>query len=101
MVTASHRAEDTIELIFISWSKSRSHRVASALKVLICDLFGKYLEIFMSDDVGAGKPVVETINNMLRKADLVVPCMTSQNWDEPSIFYEAGVVFGKEDRAIK
>lgn len=101
MVTASHHAGDTIKSIFISWSKSRSSRVALALQKFLRDLFVQFVDVVMSEDVEIGQSVLETLNKMLREADLVVLCMTSENWNEPWIFYEAGVVFGKADRAIK
>jgi hypothetical protein len=100
MVNASHHADYTIKVIFISWSKSRSLRAALALQVLIRHLFGQYLRVFMSTDVAIGKEFLVSLNEMLREADLVVPCMTSENWREPWIFYEAGVVFGKTNRAV-
>ncbi len=101
MESASHHAPEAIKSIFISWSKSRSFRVSLALQVLLRDLFVQSVRVQMSEDVGIGQPVLETLNKMLRDADLVVLCMTSENWLEPWIFYEAGVVFGKADRAIK
>src|SRR2546423_902775 len=86
--------------VFISWSKFRSFAVAAALKVLIADSFDS-AEPLMSEDVEIGGPVLPNLNAMLREADVVVLCLTAENWEEPWIFYEAGVVFGKSDRTVQ
>jgi hypothetical protein len=83
--------------VFLSWSKYRSFVIANALKALLADLFDS-AEPLMSEDVEIGGPVLPNLNSMLREADFVVLCLTAENWQEPWLFYEAGVVFGKTDR---
>lgn len=84
--------------IFISWSRERSYRVALAWK----DLLGMFqsVELMMSEDVECGGPVLPSLNVMLKKADFAVMCMTEENWEEPWIFYETGVVFGKSEAHV-
>lgn len=84
--------------IFISWSKSRSYKVAKALHRWLRALFQE-VRPQMSDDVEGG-PMLPKLNDMLRRADILVLCITSDNWKEPWIFYEVGMAFGKsEDKA--
>jgi hypothetical protein len=86
--------------VFLSWSRSRSYAVATALKQFLKEIF-QGVAPQMSDDIESGGMILPQLNDLLRKADFVVLCITSDNWKEPWIYYEVGMVFGKSEEKAK
>ena len=80
--------------IFISWSKNKSKLLALETKKLIQNVLGKKVEVFFSPDMYKGTSVDNEIHNNLLKSDKCIVCITSDNFKNPWLMYEAGVVYG-------
>ena len=80
--------------IFISWSKQKSRRLAEATKKFIISVLGDSVQIFFSPDMYRGSCVDNEIHNNLLCSDKCIVCITSENYKNPWLMYEAGVVYG-------
>lgn len=80
--------------VFISWSKDKSRRLAIATKKFIQNTLGNSIEIFFSPDMYKGTCVDHEIHDNLLKSDKCIVCITSENFKNPWLMYEAGVVYG-------
>ena len=80
--------------IFISWSKDKSKELALETKKLLQNVFGNALEIFFSPDMYKGTCVDHEIHTNLLESDKCIICITSDNYKNPWLMYEAGVVYG-------
>lgn len=80
--------------IFISWSKSKSKDLAMETKRFLQNTFGKSLEIFFSPDLYKGTCVDREIHKNLLKCDKCIVCITAENYKNPWLMYEAGVIYG-------
>ena len=80
--------------IFISWSKNKSKLLALETKKLIQNVLGKKVEVFFSPDMYKGTSVDNEIHNNLLQSDKCIVCITSDNFKNPWLMYEAGVVYG-------
>ena len=80
--------------IFISWSKDKSRLLAVETKKFILNALGNKLEVFFSPDMYKGTSVDNEIHNNLLKSDKCIVCITSDNFKNPWLMYEAGVVYG-------
>ena len=80
--------------IFVSWSKQKSRRLAEATKKLILNVLGNSVQIFFSPDMYRGTCVDNEIHNNLLGSDKCIVCITSENYKNPWLMYEAGVVYG-------
>lgn len=81
--------------IFISWSKPKSKYLAEATKKLIYSVIGNCVEVFFSPDMYRGSCVDNEIHNNLLCSDKCIVCITSENYKNPWLMYEAGVVYGR------
>ena len=80
--------------IFISWSKNKSKLLALETKIRIQNVWGKKVEVFFSPDMYKGTSVDNEIHNNLLQSDKCIVCITSDNFKNPWLMYEAGVVYG-------
>ena len=80
--------------VFISWSKNKSRLLALATKGFIQNVFGKKIEVFFSPDMYKGTSVDNEIHSNLLKSNKCIVCITSDNFKNPWLMYEAGVVYG-------
>ena len=80
--------------IFISWSKDKSRLLALETKKFILNTLGNKIEVFFSPDMYKGTSVDNEIHTNLLKSDKCIVCITSDNFKNPWLMYEAGVVYG-------
>lgn len=80
--------------IFISWSKNKSKLLAIETKKFILNTLKKNVEIFLSPDMYKGTTADNEIHNNLLKSDKCIVCITSDNFKNPWLMYETGVVYG-------
>lgn len=80
--------------IFISWSKSKSRRLADATKLFLQKILNNNVEIFFSPDMYKGTCVDHVIHDNLLNCDKCIVCITLENYKNPWLMYEAGVVYG-------
>lgn len=80
--------------IFISWSKDKSRLLAFETKKLILNTLGNDIELFFSPDMYKGTYVDHEIHANLLKSDKCIVCITADNFKNPWLMYEAGVVYG-------
>ena len=78
--------------IFLSWSKARSRQIASALQVLLKDVFQDDVEGWMSVDIDKGIRWPDAIVSQLGTLNLGLTCLTPENLEEPWLLYEAGAL---------
>ena len=90
--------------IFISWSKNKSKLLAQQTKKLIQNTIGNAVEFFFSPEMYKGTRVDHEIHENLLESDKCIVCITSENFKNPWLLYEAGVIFGanhsKTNRSI-
>lgn len=80
--------------IFISWSKDKSRQLAMETKKLITNTLGNSVKLFFSPDMYKGTCVDNEINENLLASDKCIVCITADNFKNPWLMYEAGVVYG-------
>ena len=80
--------------IFISWSKNKSRLLAVETKNFILKVLENKIDIFFSPDMYKGTAVDNEIHNNLLESDRCIVCITSDNFKNPWLMYEAGVVYG-------
>lgn len=80
--------------IFISWSKDKSRQLAEETKKFISNLLGNSVEFFFSPEMYKGTRVDNQIHEELLSSDKCLVCITSENFKNPWLLYEAGVIFG-------
>ena len=80
--------------IFISWSKDKSRLLALETKKFILNTLGNKVEVFFSPDMYKGTSVDNEIHKNLLRSDKCIVCITSDNFKNPWLMYEAGVVYG-------
>jgi len=80
--------------IFLSWSKNKSKLLAEATKRFIEKLLGNSIEFFFSPEMYKGTRVDNEIHENLLLCKKCLVCITSDNFKNPWLLYEAGVVFG-------
>ena len=79
---------------FISWSKSKSRQLAEATKLFLERTLGNSIEFFFSPEMYKGTNVDNEIHKNLLESDKCLVCITSENFKNPWLLYEAGVVYG-------
>ena len=88
--------EDREMTVFISWSQSMSHRIAEVLKSELDVLFNEQIDFWVSsEDIPAGNIAVNSIISALQRSSMAIVCLDSSNYKKPWIYYETGVVFGR------
>lgn len=80
--------------IFLSWSKNKSRLLAKATKQLIERTLGQSIEFFFSPEMYKGTRVDHEIHENLLQCEKCFVCITSENFKNPWLLYEAGVVYG-------
>ena len=80
--------------IFISWSKNKSRMLAEATKRFLENTLGHSIEFFFSPQMYKGTRVDHEIHINLTNSQKCIVCITSENFKNPWLLYEAGVVFG-------
>ena len=78
--------------IFISWSGTRSHKVALALRDWLPDLFNG-IELFVSsEDIRRGKRWPIEVSKELDSSNFGIVCLTKENLEAPWILFESGAL---------
>lgn len=80
--------------IFLSWSKNKSRLLAETTKKFIENVLGHSIEFFFSPEMYKGTRVDHEIHNNLLNSEKCFVCITADNFKNPWLLYEAGVVFG-------
>ncbi len=80
--------------IFISWSKKKSKRLASATKFFLEQTLNNSVDFFFSPEMYKGTRSDNEIHKNLLESDKCLLCITAENFKNPWLLYEAGVVFG-------
>lgn len=80
--------------IFISWSKDKSKLLAKETKKFINNCFGDNIQLFLSPDMYKGTAVDHQIHSNLLESTKCIVCITADNYKNPWLMYEAGVVYG-------
>ena len=78
--------------IFISWSGSRSHGAARALRRLIADLFDDVQPWLSSSEIGAGERWSSAVGKALEESSFGILCCTEDNVVAPWLLFEAGAL---------
>lgn len=82
--------------IFISWSKNKSKKLAHATKKFLSKVLnGSSIEFFFSPEMYKGTRVDNEIHANLLNSDKCIVCITSENFKNPWLLYEAGVIYGR------
>lgn len=82
--------------VFISWSQPTSHSVAEILKEELDTLFNGKVEFWVSSvDIAAGNISINSIISALQRSHMAIVCLDSSNYKRPWIYYETGIVFGR------
>jgi hypothetical protein len=80
--------------VFISWSGARSHKVARALAVWLKEV-NQSIETLISEKIPAGAEFFTELTGMLKQADFAVIVVTPENWNNPWISLEPGIIMVK------
>lgn len=80
--------------IFISWSKDKSKLLAMETKKFILGTLENNIEVFFSPEMYKGTCVDHKIHTNLLKSNKCIVCITADNYRNPWLMYEAGVVYG-------
>ena len=87
--------------IFISWSKNKSRQLAEATKNFLERTLGNSVEFFFSPEMYKGTSVDHEIHENLLESSKCLVCVTSENFKNPWLLYEAGVVYGANHQKTK
>lgn len=87
--------------VFIGWSGRKSFLVAEKLAVWLKKVIPN-IETWMSEELTPGTFAwFDDLNKKLRKTDFAVMCVNQDNWDNPWLSYEPGVVIGKRQKKTR
>jgi hypothetical protein len=87
--------------VFIGWSGRKSFPVAKKLAVWLEEVIPN-IETWMSEEITPGTVAwFNDLNERLRQADFAVICVNPDNWDNPWLSYEPGVVIGKRRKETR
>lgn len=82
--------------VFISWSQPTSRQIAEILKKEFYSFFNEKIEFWVSsEDIPAGDVSITRIISALQKSDMIITCLDSSNYNKSWIYFETGVVFGR------
>lgn len=87
--------------IFISWSKNKSRQLAEVTKNFLEKTLGNSVEFFFSPEMYKGTSVDHEIHKNLLESSKCLVCVTSENFKNPWLLYEAGVVYGANHQKTK
>jgi len=85
--------------VFLSWSKSISRAVATALHDWIPLVIQDARPFISSGDIEKGKRWSDVIGEELNKASYGIICVTKENLNEPWLHFEAGAISKALDKA--
>ncbi|MGB7922190.1 MAG: hypothetical protein WCF57_02975 [Pyrinomonadaceae bacterium] len=87
--------------VFIGWSGRASYLVARKLKVWLEEVVPN-VETWMSEQLPRGSHFwFNDLTHKLRQADFAVICVNPENWENPWVSYEPGVVVGKTEKETR
>ncbi|HKQ53309.1 MAG TPA: hypothetical protein VJT74_13125, partial [Pyrinomonadaceae bacterium] len=90
-------------IVFIGWSDRKSPKslpVAQKLAVWFKEIIPN-IETWLSENLSPGTVAwFNELNENLRQADFAVVCVGPDNWDNPWLSYEPGVVIGREGTSV-
>jgi hypothetical protein len=87
--------------VFIGWSGRKSFPVAEKLAIWLNEVIPN-IETWMSEELTPGTAAwFNDLNERLRQADFAVICVNPDNWDNPWLSYEPGVVIGKTHKEAR
>lgn len=78
--------------IFVSWSGTRSHYVAAALRDWLPSVLQSVQPFISSHDIRKGTRGNVAISTNLELANVGIICLTPENLDKPWILFEAGAL---------
>jgi hypothetical protein len=78
--------------IFISWSGTRSHNAARALRDWLPDLFNGIETFVSSEDIRRGKRWPIEVSKELESSSLGIVCLTNDNLESPWLLFESGAL---------
>ena len=78
--------------VFLSWSGSRSRRIAEQLHEWLPDLFPQVDPWLSSQDVDKGTRWLQEIGTKLSEVHFGIVCLTRENLESPWILFEAGAI---------
>ena len=87
--------------IFVSWSKGKSKKLAEATKDFLNRTMGQSIDFFFSPEMYKGSCADAIIHQNLIKSDICIVCITYENFKNPWLMYESGVVCGANYRKRK
>ena len=76
--------------VFISWSKSPTNEVATALAALLTHMFDNVVPFVSADDIEAGTPSIAEIHAQLAGTSFGILIVSQRNQTEPWLNFEAG-----------
>lgn len=83
--------------IFISWSGSKSKKIAEAIRHWLPEVIQSVRPYFTPDDVAKGQRWATDIAENLHKSEFGLFCLTAENLTAPWLLFEAGAV-SKDNR---
>lgn len=86
--------------VFISWSKSQSHKVALALKEWLPSIIQTIDPYVSSEDTDKGSRWNTEIVKELEQASYGILCVTKENINEPWLLFEAGALSNKISQSL-
>jgi len=86
--------------IFISWSKPRAKKLASALRSWLPDVIQAANPFMSEQDIAAGADWSGNIHDQLQLADFGLVCVTAENQLEPWLNYETGALVNAEKKPL-
>jgi len=86
-------------LVFVSWSGSRSKKVAHALENWLVQVI-QAVEPWISTDIEKGARWSPAIADRLERSKVGIICLTRENLDSPWILFEAGALSKTKDTYV-
>src|SRR5258705_12105319 len=78
--------------IFISWSGSRSHKLANQLRAWLPHVIQNIEPFMSSGDIATGARWRTNVSSELEKCNFGIICLTPENLRAPWIHFEAGAL---------
>jgi hypothetical protein len=86
--------------VFVSWSGTRSHAVASALRAWLPAVLPRVEPWLSSMDIRTGTRWSEGIEYALRRSHVGILCVTPENQTAPWMVFEAGAIANAASNAV-
>jgi hypothetical protein len=78
--------------VFLSWSGSRSHALASALNDYLPLVIQSVTPWFSPDDIDKGSRWLTDLTDQLQKQSVAIVCITPESVNSPWLLFEAGAL---------